>query len=368
MNSTIPIPGSPSGPSGPSRLSRPSGLTTFFALLSFLLLTSCDYKDLCYDHNHWVEVRVIFDWQQADSASTKALLAPETPGVGMTVLFYNMDSPLSEPIRYDLPGRDGGTVRLHPGTWRAIAYNYDTETILYRGMESIATLEAYTRKSSIEEGTQLSRAGMPRAPSTENEPVILEPDPLWGCYSEPFTITMDDAVHNSQLPTPNSELLTPNSLTLYPTLRVCEVTVTIHNVPNLQYTGQFAGALSGLAGSVWMESARLGDGVVTQAFTASATDDTTLQMKFHIFGHCPQAGSGDINRHILSVYAILADGTQWFYNEDVTGQMHDILKNPKRYEIFLDLYDLPVPKPIVNGSGFRPTVDGWMGEEIEVTM
>ena len=161
----------------------------------------------------------------------------------------------------------------------------------------------------------------------------------------------------------------PNTqITLYPTLRVCEVTVTIHNVPNLQYTGQFAGALSGLAGSVWMESAQLGDGIVTQAFTASATDDTTLQMKFHIFGHCPYADNGEINRHILSVYAILADGTQWFYNEDVTDQMHDILKNPKRYEIFLDLYDLPVPKPIVNGSGFHPTVDGWMGEEIEVTM
>ena len=351
MNSTIPIPGSP------SRLSRPSGLTTFFALLSFLLLTSCDYKDLCYDHNHWVEVRVIFDWQQADGEATKAAKAPETTGAGMTVLFYDMDTPLSEPIRYDLPGRDGGTVRLHPGTWRAMAYNYDTETILYRGMESIATLEAYTRKSSIEEGTQLSRAGMPRPTSNENEPVILEPDPLWACYSEPLTLTMDEAANNTQ-----------RVVTLYPTSRVTEVTVTIHNVPNLQYTGQFAGALSGLAPSVWMESAQLGEGAATQAFTATVTDETTLQMQFRIFGHCPQADEGEIRTHILTVYAILADGTQWYYHEDVTDQMHDLEKNPDNLHIYLDLYDLPVPKPIVNGSGFHPTVDGWQGEEIEVTM
>ena len=327
-----------------------------------VLCVSCEYKELCYDHNHWVEVRVVFDWQKSDSTSTKALMAPENHGAGMTVLFYNMDNPLSEPIRYDLPGRNGGTVRLQPGTWRAMAYNYDTETILYRGMESIATLEAYTRRSSIEEGTQLSRAGMPRAPSTEAEAVILEPDPLWGCYSEPFTLTMNDAIHNAQTTGDKHQI------TLYPRPRFCEVTVTIHNVPNLQYTGQFAGALSGLAGSVWMESERLGDEVVTQAFTASVIDGTTLQMKFRIFGHCPYADEAGINKHILSVYAILADGTQWFYNEDVTDQMHDLIKNPGKYEIFLDLYDLPVPKPIVNGSGFRPTVDGWVGEEIEVTM
>ena len=326
---------------------------------------SCDYKDLCYDHNHWVEVRVVFDWEQGDStAITKSLKAPDTPGAGMTVLFYNEDNPGAEPIRYDLPGRDGGTVRMQPGTWRAMAYNYDTETILYRGMESIASLEAYTRLSSIEEGTQLSRAGMPRAPTTEDEPVILEPDPLWACTSKPFTLTMDETTHNTQ----HATAATQHTITLYPTTRVCEVTVTIHNVPNLQYTGQFAGALSGLASSVWMESAQLGSGIATQAFTATVTDNTTLEMKFRIFGHCPNADQGDIKKHILSVYAILADGTQWFYNEDVTGQMHDLTKNPDRVHIYLDLYDLPVPKPIVNGSGFRPTIDGWQGEEIEVTM
>jgi hypothetical protein len=28
---------------------------------------------------------------------------------------------------------------------------------------------------------------------------------------------------------------------------------------------------------------------------------------------------------------------------------------------------LPVPKPIVNGSGFQPTIDDWQGTEIDVS-
>ena len=61
--------------------------------------------------------------------------------------------------------------------------------------------------------------------------------------------------------------------------------------------------------------------------------------------------------------------------------MHDPAKNPEihydpknpetleiTYDIDIDLEDLPVPKPIVNGSGFQPTIDGWQGVEIPVDM
>ena len=36
--------------------------------------------------------------------------------------------------------------------------------------------------------------------------------------------------------------------------------------------------------------------------------------------------------------------------------------------LFVEVDGLPVPKPIVNGSGFQPTIDGWQGVEIEVSM
>lgn len=305
-----------------------------------VLCVSCEYKELCYDHNHWANVQTVIDWQ----------LSPKAQPKSMTVQYYNMNG--TEPIRYDYGGRKGGWARLNPGTYRSVAYNNDTETILLRNMGLYNTLEAYTRQSSIEEGTQLTRAGMPRAANAENEPVILEPDTLWAAASEPILLNAGDTT----------------DVKVLPKQRYCDVEVTIRNVPNLQYTGSFGGALSGLAPSVLVASGQLGETPATQAFPCYAIDETTLQMRFRIFGHCPHRDQGETFPHLLTVYAILADGTKWYYTMDVTNQMHDRKQNPDDTHIAVELEDLPVPKPIVNGSGFHPTVDGWQGEEIEVGM
>lgn len=312
-------------------------------LLCLLLFTSCIHKDLLVE-GRVVNLNVAFDWQKA----------PDAQPAGMTVLFYRQDDTSAEPIRYDLSGMLGGTVQLPPGLYQEIAYNYDTETILYRG-SSIETLEAYTRISSLEEGTQLSptRAQMPRAVSTEHEPIILEPDMLWGAVSEPLALTGFEE---------------EQSTVLQPVPRVREITITIHNVPNLQYTGQFGGALSGLASSVWMSTGQVGGDCATQAFPVYVLDETTLQMHFRIFGHCPHRDDGVINTHLLTIYAILADGSKWYYTQDITDQMHDLNQNPDDTHIYIELDELPLPKPIVNGSGFQPTLDNWQSIEINVGM
>jgi hypothetical protein len=48
--------------------------------------------------------------------------------------------------------------------------------------------------------------------------------------------------------------------------------------------------------------------------------------------------------------------------------MHDASQGPDAEEIIVNLDDLPIPKPIVNGGGFQPTIDGWQGVEIDVGM
>lgn len=312
--------------------------------LAVLTLTACEPRELCYDHTHGIQapVQVTFDWQKSPTAQPS----------GMTVLFYNLDNPSGDPIRYDFEGMAGGTVQLPFGRYQAIAYNYDTETILYRGWSLPETLEAYTRRSSLEEGTRFapSRSPMPRAVSTENQPVILEPDMLWCAVSSPLIVTADE-----------------QTVVLQPTPRVREITITIHNVPNMQYTSQFGGALSGLAASVWMASAQVSEEIATEAFVVSALDATTLQMQLRIFGHCPYAAEGIINSHLLTIYAILADESKWYYSQDITDQLHDALSSDDAH-VYIELDGLPLPKPIVNGSGFQPTIDGWWGTDIYVDM
>ena len=317
-------------------------------MMSAVLLCSCkaELRDLYYEEDSWNTLQVLFDWQEA----------PEANPQGMTVLFYD-ELQSKEPERYDYSGTRGGTARLMFGTYRAIAYNYDTETILYRNMSSWQTLEAYTRYSSIEEGAQIAtRDAMPRASGAENEPVILEPDPLWAGAGEPVKVIDGE----------------PATTTVVPSSRVKTVEIDIYHVPNLQYTSQLGGALTGLAPGVKVATGELQEGSVTQSFTCHRIDDTTLRMSFRIFGHCPHHAEGVYNQHMLTVYAVLADGSKWYYTMDVTEDIHDAAtedeeEQTERITIYID-EGLPIPKPIVNGSGFQPTIDGWQGVEIEVGM
>lgn len=312
-----------------------------FILLLPLLVTACQYKELCYDHNHLGEVQVAVDWNQHPDASP----------TGMTVLFYRE----GEPIRYDFTGKDGGVARLPEGRWQAACYNNDTEAIRYRGTESIATLEAYTRTSSIAEGTKLqfTKGTMPRAKGTEDEDVILEPDLLWGGAGALFDVQAGQS----------------QTTTIAPLELVRDITITIYDVPNLQYTAGLGGSLTGLAGSVFVATGQTSEDHVTQAFEVTKADATTLRIHIRTFGHCPHAEEGIENDHKLVIYAVLADGSQWYYTSDVTGQMHDEELNPPGdYHIEVEIEDIPIPKPIVNGSGFQPTIDGWQGVEINVGM
>ena len=267
-----------------------------------LVLTGCQYKPLCYDHHHWVDVNVIYHWD----------LAPDAEVEGMVVQFYDPVKDAVEPMRYELPGMAGGRTRLLPGDWQPISYNNDTESILFRGTESLGTYEVYTRSS----------------------------------FGDPAR-TVD----------------------LYPVPLFKHVYITIRNVPNIQYTNGFGGALSGLAPSIRIADRMLGEELVTQAFDGHVPDPTTVTMHTIIFGHCPYLSEGVENEHILIIYSILADGSKWYSTVDVSDQMHDKVKNPPdALNIYIDLDGLDIPKPIVNGSGFHPEVDDWKNEEIEVHM
>ncbi len=312
---------------------------TGMMMLTALLAVSCQYKDLCYDHHHTGMVTLAYDWTDVQEASP----------AGMTALFYGG---AAAPVRYDFSGMQGGNANIPTGSWQAVSYNNDTESVLYRG-DGVESLEAYTRKSSLEEGSKIqTQNAMPMAKGTEGEAVILEPDLLWGGASQPFTV--EDAGRQT--------------ITIFPQELAAEVEVTICNVPNLQYISGIGGAMSGLAGSVFVASGTVGAECVTQSFEVSVADATTLKMHFRTFGHCPQADAGVVNTHVLTIYAVLADGTQWYYTEDVTTQMHEASRYADPHHLILELDGLPVPKPIVNGSGLQPTVDGWQEVDIEVTM
>jgi hypothetical protein len=199
----------------------------------------------------------------------------------------------------------------------------------------------------------------------------LEPDELCGAVSDGFELATGETTQ----------------VVVKPEMRTKLMTITISNVSNLEFTNQFGGALSGLAPSINMATGELGEGLVTETFTCHAKDATTLEMSFRIFGHCPeghvheheqeqeQGHSESLHSHLLTIYAILNDGSKWYYTTDVTTQMHKEQQpgsepqgDEDDEEITIDVEGLPIPKPVSDGGGFEPTIDGWQSIEIEVGM
>lgn len=105
----------------------------FLVLLSSLLimLTGCDRREILDDYPV-SGVRVKLNW----TGVTGNL--PE----GARVIFYPKDAEGRKIDRY-LRGHGGDVLKVPPGRYSVVVYNYDAETVLIRGEEAYEMIEAY---------------------------------------------------------------------------------------------------------------------------------------------------------------------------------------------------------------------------------
>jgi len=300
--------------------------------------TSCEHKDLCYDHTHTDIVNVVFDWRNAPDAAPRSMSCYLFPANGGKVL------------RYDFTDRRGGTIRVPAGRYEALCLNSDTENIDYRNTETKNGFEVTTRTTALLSGLAalgVRSSGAPRAGGTENERVALPPDMLWSDHAESIELERTSA---------------PQTVTLYPKVSVCRYTVEIRNAENLEYVSGISGSLSSLAGGLLAGKTETTEERVTIPFDAAfSVERHVVTGQLLTFGHCPSG----LNRHQLTVYAVLADQNRRYYTYDVTDQIHSA---PNQRDVHIVLDGLPLPKPIVNGGGFQPTVDEWQEITTDIEM
>lgn len=101
-----------------------------------MLLTACEQKELAIGGED-MDIMVEFDWT----------LAPDANPEGMTLLFFPADT-RSQSWRFDIPGRDGGPVRLLSGFYDIIAYNSDLPGVDFTDTESFESISATARSIS----------------------------------------------------------------------------------------------------------------------------------------------------------------------------------------------------------------------------
>ena len=198
-----------------------------FLLMMAELLSSCEHKDLCYDHPHRETVEVTFDWSEAPDANPATMslyLYPENGG---------------EPIRYEFTDKKGGTISADAGVYRAICVNSDKETHRITNKEQFNTFEVTSAETRALQGLLAAMAkAEPRARGTEKERVMQGPAMLYSAHAERVVIK------------PAGEM---TSITMKPKSRVKYFTVEIRNVENIRSVKAMSASLSGLSGG-WLVS------------------------------------------------------------------------------------------------------------------
>lgn len=321
---------------------RRNGGTVLSALLltPVMLLTSCRHKDLYMDEDLSSELQIVFNWEEAPDANPSA----------MAVYLYEMDG--HTPLRYIFDNKDGGKIKAPIGTHHAICINADdTDWARLRNQESVETLEISTQDADDLSGQSLRSSAVPRAEGTEEERMAQTPGMIWGSREDDIKIM------------PHTGMQT---ITLYPHEAVCHYIVDIYDVDNLEgvESGVIDGTLSGMAEGYCHGSDLPTDTPVTMPFPLKTdTSEGSLHSEFLTFGECGHLSE----KHYLTVYMVLTDGSQWWHNYDVTDQVTGAA-DPHHVHIVVRGLPLPEPPEEENPSGLKPDVNEWQPVNISLKM
>ena len=306
--------------------------TAFLASLLVMPLVSCDHKEL--DFTGVADLSVEFTWDNVSGANPSSMmLAAFTKG--------------SQPVQKHLSGRNGGYIMLPEGNYQLIAYNSDTETFhtlgsTWESFEICANLTDFASTSRMFAGTR----AIPRGSGTENQDIVEEPDPLWTSATSDITIT-GTVGRVARMPMEAATF---------------ELAFTIKNVKNLEYISDVLATVSGMSGSWFPAQHRCSDPLCIIPFNLSASG-TSLSGKVRTFGYRQDS---DVE-HLLVIYTEMSDGSKLYYTFDVTDAMQEA---SIEYDetINIELEELPLPRPIQNGTGLHPDVMDWQEITIDLPM
>lgn len=281
-----------------------------------------------------------FDWSNAPDANPKS----------MSLFLFPIEG--GTPYRFDLNGHDGGTIEVEAGTYHAVCINNDKQAITFLGDESFNTLEIFSPEATIIQlgsAFSVSPYELPKASDTENQPLVQQPPLLWS-----------DAVYNLSIDADSLQfVMTPKSI-------VDTYKVTIAHINNARYIQSLSATVSDLADGYFPGVTTHNDNRTTIPLALTHNVElSNAEGMFHTYGHCAETS----RNHKLMLYAIMADGKKYYYEYDVTNQMHLPADTDNIRHITVDLLDLPESTGSGDlGSGLGPSINDWEHIDIELPM
>lgn len=333
-----------------------SPLLLTVAIAANIILTSCDHKELCYGYSQTTRLTVAYDWRDAPDA------APD----GMCVFFYSTDDKTY--YRFDFNNASGGEIEVPAGTYRLITYNNDTELVKFAATNSFTRHTAYTRTADLLE--PMYGNGVSTSAKTDNgEGVVMTPDNLWGCVTTYVSVSeqgvrytterYDDSRAETAYTTVESDNQT---ITLYPHDMLCHYSYEVRNVENTAHISRVSASISGMSGTMSLNSESPDTGHVTLPVPGQVYTSTgQIAGQFLTFGHSGQGHAA----HKMTFYVVMDDGSKYVVhntpNLDVTPQVDNA---PDRRHVHIIIDGMKLPDSKDDGNGWIPTVDDW-GEKEE---
>lgn len=304
---------------------------------TLLFLPSCTNRDLCFDHNHIVDVELVFEWDNSQAPM------PES----MIIYFYNTNGQIG---LYSIEESGSGKLRVPVGQYNIIAYNDDCSDLQAINTDSFERHELTTTECSIL-APILGVNATASVSAIIDETVTASPKMIW-CATEKNVI-----VHEKSD--------TIQRITLAPKQIASSITFELQNVTGLEHVEAVSASLSGLPSSVILESGTLSSESVTMPFLMTKTDESTLRGTLYFFGHQKECFS----KHQLLLFLWMRSGNRFLMGSDsdrfnISPLFHNEEQTDSSY--FVTINGVNLPKPIGGGGGFDPSFDDWV--EVNVTI
>lgn len=331
-------------------------------MLMLVLGTSCNHKELCYDHDpHSERVEYLLnltfdceweyniesnvDWEQywnEEYGVDYDAIRPKEPE-GVRVHIYNEDDK-TETVR-NLT-KTHSTIRFNDeGHYDILFYNNDTEYIVFQGLESFSTAHATTRgvaRSSYHGNSLMTRAS--------KEVTVNPPDMLFGAYMDSLYVEKSTKADTM-------------TVSLKPLVFTYLIRYEIEKGAELVSLAR--GALAGMAKGVNLGNGHTSVEDATVMFDCEMIGDYGTQALVKSFG-IPDYPNPNYSRgprqYGLNLEVRLTNGKTQQFEFDITDQME---KQPHGGVIIVKGIEIDENKD--SGGGFNVGVDGW-GDAIDVPL
>lgn len=315
-------------------------------LIIMLLFGACRHREFDYETDERVYVEVVFDWENEPESRPESMALFMFPRTG------------ARPARFDFSGHEGGLIKILPGIYDAVCLNSDERDAVIRGNSSFHTFEVSTseqRTIDFSDNWSVRAADLPRAQGREGQPLSSAPPLLWSATE--FSVSVLSASESSG--PANTRLV------MKPSRIVSKFIVTVKNIKNIKYVKKMSATISDMADGYLASKCIPNDASVTIPLDLPHKPEAnSAEGEFMTFGHC----SLTQRIHKLMIYAVMNDGSGYYFERDVTDKAHSEPDADNVYHILVEGLDLPKPGQGGNPGGLSPDVNSWNNVDIGLTM